>query len=103
MLISDVCWMITTNPAPHGVHTAPTMTERMVYCQVSSVGRTEFYQANLAGMSPEYVLKLSDTAEYQGELELRIRGEKWKILRTYMTRDGGIELTVQRSALHGRQ
>lgn len=103
MLISDVCWLITTNPTPHGVHAAPQITERKVYCQVSSVGRTEFYQANMAGMSPEYVLKLSDTAEYKQEMELRFRGEKWKILRTYATRDGGIELTIQRSALHGRQ
>lgn len=102
MLISDVCKLITTNPTPHGVHAAPKMTERTVFCQVSSVGRTEFYQANLAGMSPEYVLKLSDTAEYQGEMELMFRGEKWKIIRTYMTRDGGLELTVQRSALHGK-
>ena len=102
MLISDVCWLISTSPSPHGVHAAPKMTERMVYCQVASVGRSEFYMANQAGMSPEYVLKLSDTAEYQKEMELRFRGEKWKILRTYMTGDGGIELIVQRSALHGK-
>lgn len=102
MLISDVCRLISVSPSPHGVHDAPTMTERQVFCQVASVGRTEFYMASQAGMNPEYVLKLSDTAEYQGEMELTFRGEKWKIIRTYMTGDGGIELTVQRSVLHGR-
>jgi len=97
MTISDVCYLINANPAPHGVHERPTVTERMVYCQVKSVSRSEFYQANMAGMNPEWVLKLSDIAEYQDEMILKFRGGKWKVLRTYMTGDGGLELTIQRS------
>ena len=97
MTISDVCYLITAPTAPRGVHDRPVETERMVYCQVSSVGRSEFYQANMAGMNPEWILRLSDTVEYQGEMFLRFRGDRWRILRTYMTNDGGLELTIQRT------
>lgn len=100
MLVSDVCYLITTDPGPHGVHDKPQQTERMVYCYAKSVGRTEFYQANAVGMNPEWILQLSDMAEYQNEQTLRFRGETWKILRVYMTSDGGLELTIQRSVIN---
>lgn len=97
MIIEDICYLLKEDRTPRGVHQKPTVTERMVYCQVRSVGRSEFYQANLAGMSPEYVLKLSDMVEYQGEMTLWFHDEKWKIIRHYTTPDGGVELTIQRS------
>ena len=97
MTISDVCYLVTVDKTPHGVHEKREPTERMVYCQVKSIGRTEFYQANLVGMRPEWTLKLSDEAEYQNELTLNFRGERWQIIRTYITEDGGIELVIQRS------
>ena len=100
MVVSDVCYLITTNPGPHGVHDKPQQTERMVYCEVRSVGRSEFYQAATIGLSPEWVIKLADEAEYKGELTLRFRGELWKIIRLYRTQDGGIEMTLQRSVIN---
>lgn len=42
-------------------------TRRTVFCQVSSVGRSEFYQAAQADMHPEYIFTLSDYKDYEGE------------------------------------
>ncbi len=101
MLIADVCYLISDTPAAHGIHNEPTVTERMVYCTVQSVARSEYYQASNVGLQPNYVLKLSNFAEYQDELKLRFRDKVYRILRTYITQDGGIELTIQRSDING--
>ena len=45
----------------------PAETRRTVFCQVSSVGRSEFYQAAQADMHPEYIFTLSNFRDYQGE------------------------------------
>lgn len=45
----------------------PTNNERIVFCQASSVGRSEFYQAAQADMHPEYVFTLSNFRDYRGE------------------------------------
>lgn len=45
----------------------PAGTPRTVFCQVSSVGRSEFYQAAQADMHPEYIFTLSNYKDYQGE------------------------------------
>lgn len=64
-----------------------TETEREVFCQVSGVVRNEFYQAATAGLRPEWTIRLSDFAEYQGEKKVRYDGEVFSVLRTY--RDDG--------------
>ena len=98
---ADVCWLITTDPAAHGVHEKPEPIERMVYCVVKSVGRTEYYAAHNAGLQPEMVLKLADMAEYQDELKVKFHEKIYTVLRTYMTDDGGIEITIQRGDING--
>ena len=65
----------------------PTETEREVFCRVSSTFRNEFYQAATAGLRPEWTIRLSDFAEYQGEQKVRYNGEVYSVLRTY--RDDG--------------
>ena len=45
----------------------PTGEGRTVFCQVSSVGRSEFYQAAQADMHPEYIFTLSNFRDYKGE------------------------------------
>ena len=64
-----------------------TPTEREVFCRISSAVRNEFYQAATAGLRPEWTVRLSDFAEYQGEKKVRYNGEVYAVLRTY--RDGG--------------
>lgn len=101
MYLSDVCYLITDTPRAHGIHDRPESTERMVYCTVQSVGRQEYYAASNVGLSPSLVLKLADTLEYENELKLKFHNQEYRIIRTYMTKDGGIELTVQRSDVNG--
>jgi hypothetical protein len=48
-------------------------------------------------MQPEMVLKLKAEKEYKGELLLEYKGLQYTIIRQYVTPDGGIELTIQRS------
>lgn len=45
----------------------PAGTRRTVFCQVSSVGRSEFYQAAHADLHPEYIFTLSNFRDYRGE------------------------------------
>lgn len=101
MFLVDVCYLITDSPRAHGIHDRPESTERMVYCTVQSVGRNEYYAAHNVGLSPSLVLKLADMREYENELKLRFHGQEYRIIRSYMTKDGGIELTVQRSDVNG--
>lgn len=76
-----------------------TQTERQVFCQVRSVGRTEFYQAAQNNLHPSYVFSISHFMDYQGEKELLYTdwtGEekRFVIVRTYRTGDS-IELTAE--------
>lgn len=101
MYLADVCYLISDTPAAHGIHAEPVTAERMVYCTVQSVSRSEYYQAANVGLQPNYVLKLSNYADYDDELKLRFRGKLYRIIRTYITPDHGIELTIQRSDING--
>ena len=101
MFLADVCYLITDSPKAHGIHDRPESTERMVYCTVQSVTRAEYYAASNVGLQPSLVLKLADMREYDDELKLRFHDREYRILRSFMTKDGGIELTVQRSDVNG--
>lgn len=73
-------------------------TERQVFCQVNSVGRTEFYQAAQNNLQPEYVFHISNYRDYMGEKELIYtdwtgQTKRYSIIRTYRSGDS-IELTA---------
>lgn len=101
MMRADVIQLITENAAKHGVHTPVTETAREVYCTVQSASRSEFYTAMNAGIQPEYVFKLVLAEDYQGERVVRYNGQKFRVIRTYMTEDDGIEITCGRSDVNG--
>lgn len=97
MVRADVIYLITEQESAHGVHAQVQRTERMVYCQIRSATRSEFYTALNAGIQPEYVFVLSVAEEYQGERHVRYRDQVYDVVRTYLTNEDGIELTVRRS------
>ena len=101
MLRADVIDLITEAASEHGVHDAVTETARTVYCTVRSVTRSEFYNALNAGVQPEYVFVLALAEDYQGERIVRYHGQKFRVIRTYMTEDDGIEITCERSDANG--
>ena len=102
MMRADVIDLITENASAHGVHAAVTETARTVYCTVQSVSRSEFYNALNAGVQPEYVFHLALAEDYQGERVVRYKGQKFRVVRTYMTADDGIEITCERSDVNGQ-
>lgn len=101
MLRVDVIGLVTETRSAHGVHETITESIREVYAEIRSVTRSEFYNALNAGVQPEYVFKLTLDEDYQGEKFLRFRDQKWRIVRTYLTEDGGIEITAERSDENG--
>ena len=101
MMRADVIELITETASAHGVHESVTETARQVYCTVQSVSRSEFYTAANAGMQPEWVFKLAVAEDYHDERVARYRGQKLRVIRTYWTDDGGIEITCERSDVNG--
>lgn len=99
----DVIYLITENQRTHGVHDTVTDEERMVYCTVKSVTRTEFYNALNVGIQPEYVFVLAMAEDYNRERLVKYHGQKYRVIRTYEADDGSIELTVERSDVNGEE
>ena len=83
------------------MHEAVTRSERTVYCTVRSASRTEYYTALNAGIQPEYVFHLTLAEDYQNEHLVKFRSQLFRVVRTYMTEDDGIEITVERSDENG--
>ena len=68
-----------------------------MFCSVSSIGQSEFYQAQTQGLKPEIKFILADYYEYDNEqyVEYSQDGTTWiryKILRTYI-KGNEIEIT----------
>lgn len=101
MVRADVIGLVAETRSAHGVHETITETVREVLAEIRSVTRSEYYTALNAGVHPELVFKLTLDADYQDEHFLRFRGQKWRIVRTYLTPDGGIEITAERSDENG--
>lgn len=95
MIRATVVWLVD-RPKKRGVFDAEVTTERKVYAVISSVGMRESYHAMANGLRPDYRFKLAISEEYQGEPKLKYNGKLYNIIRTYVTDDGGIELTVER-------
>ena len=60
-----------------------TPVEREVFVDEISIGQSEFYQAQAAGLKAEIKLKLADYVDYQGEKTVKYEGKEYQILRTY--------------------
>ncbi len=101
MVRADVIGLISETRSAHGVHETITETVRDVYAEIRSVSRSEFYNALNAGVRPEYVFKLALDADYQNEHFLKYQNQRFRIVRTYLTSDGGIEITAERSDENG--
>lgn len=100
MVRADVITLIG-EAAAHGVHETATETQREVLVEIRSVTRSEYYTALNAGVRPELVFKLALDADYQDERILAFHGKRYRIVRTYLTNDGGIEITAERSDENG--
>jgi SPP1 family predicted phage head-tail adaptor len=98
MMKSNVVDLISVDPRVTGVGTEPAETKRTVYCTVKSIGMQEAYQAMGVGLNPELKVILAHDFEYGGEDLCELNGQKFRIIRSYITETDGIELTLQRVA-----
>ena len=70
-------------------------TSRMVFCQVDSVTRAEFFDGGRNGLNPEYRMTMF-FGDYNGEKLLSYNGQTYSVYRTYQGKNDTIELYVER-------
>ena len=99
MMRSDVITLISESPEEHGVFDARTESSREVYCYVKSVGYREYFEALSQALRPSFVFVLRDYAEYEGEKICVYHDTRYRIIRTYITAQQTIELTVEEATV----
>ena len=93
MICDSVIYLVNEKPAAHGIFDKPQETLSMAFCQVESVTRSEFWRAKDHGLEPELVFSLSEFADYGGQKVLLYGGERYRVLRSYVT-GHAVELTA---------
>lgn len=65
----------------------PILTEEVsaVFCNVLSIGTSEFYQAQTIGTKPELKIVIADYYDYNDQQEVIVNDIRYKVLRTYRT------------------
>lgn len=71
-----------------------TETEKTVYCEVDSIGRSEFFAAANTELNPEYKFTIF-FGDYEGEDVIKYHGDRYAVYRTYRTGDD-LELYTER-------
>ncbi len=73
----------------------PEEIKTVVYCDLKSITRAEFYNAASQGIKPEIVFVIHKY-EYNDEKEILFEGKKYKVIRTYSKDFEEIELTCEK-------
>ena len=93
---NDVMYLIAREYAmdDNGIR-RPVETERKVFCDVSSIGAKEFFDAGRNGINPQlrFVVFAHD---YKDETIVKYNGERYSVYRTYRSHNDTIELYVER-------
>lgn len=93
---SDVISLIavTTSQDDYGVM-RKTETRRDVFCNVSSVTQSEFFEGGRNGLNPEYRFTMF-RHDYENESIVEYNGNRYSVYRTYYGRNDTLELYVER-------
>ena len=67
---------------------------RDIFCALLSIGQSEFYQAQTAGVKPQLKAVISDYLDYHDEEEAVVDGIRYKVLRTYRKMSNELEITL---------
>lgn len=96
----EITLIAAADPAPEDAVNAngfPVEREEVkttVFGNVKSVGYSEFWKAANTGVQAELKADVY-TEEYEGQRAVEIGGKRYKVLRTYMSKNGEItELTL---------
>lgn len=99
MMRLDVITLIGESPEAHGIFETRTELERVVFCFVKSVGFREYFEALAQSLHPSFVFVLRDYAEWHGEKICVYNGVRYRVIRTYVTPQNTIELTVEEATV----
>ena len=72
-----------------------TTNRRMVFCDISSVTASEFFEGGRNGLNPQFRMVMF-FGDYQGETILEYNGATYAIYRTYQRGTDELELYVER-------
>ena len=75
-----------------------TTNRRMVFCNVSSVTASEFFEGGRNGLNPQFRMVMF-FGDYQGETILEYNGATYAIYRTYQRGTDELELYVERKGV----
>lgn len=75
----------------------PQETSRDVFCSLSSVSASEWFEAGRAGLNAEHRAVMF-AHDYSGEEIAELDGVRYGIYRTYLGRNETIELYLERKA-----
>lgn len=68
---------------------------RLVFCNVQSVTRNEFFEGGRNGLNPQYAFTIF-FADYNGETMVEFNDQTYAVYRTFLRRDDTLELYVER-------
>lgn len=72
-----------------------TEVSRQVFCNVSSVTQTEWFNGGQNGLKPEYRVTMF-APDYEGEKLVEFNGVRYGVYRTYLRQDELLELYLER-------
>lgn len=75
----------------------PQETRREVFCSLSSVSASEWFEAGRAGLKAEYRAALF-APDYEGETMAELDGVRYGVYRAYRGKNETVELYLERKA-----
>lgn len=75
----------------------PAETRKDVFCNLTRVSASEFFEAGRAGLKPEYRATMF-SHDYEGEEIVELDGLRYGVYRTYLGKNETIELYLERKA-----
>ena len=75
----------------------PVETEKEVFCSVSSVSGSEWFEAGRNGIKPEVKIAMF-CYDYEGEKIAELDGTRYSIYRTYQAKHEIIEIYLEKKA-----
>lgn len=93
---SNVCTLISETYAADAIgQMVGTEVRSDVYCNVSSVSQSEWFQAGQQGLKPELKITMF-SPDYNGQRIAEVNGVRYGVYRTYIRQDELLELYLER-------
>lgn len=102
MYFKDVAYAMTEKTTLDSKHRPKlSYTENLFYCNVKSIGQSEFYQSATAGLKPEIKLE-TKLLDLTNVTHIKYNNVLYKILRTYRKEDI-IEITLTSTLIENKE